>query len=1173
MRLLALLLCIVTFVSCRTTPDEPPLFESLNATQTGVGFINRVIESPQLNIIDYLYFYNGGGVSAGDVNNDGLTDLYFVSNWGVNRLYLNRTKPGEKPHFDDITEKADVGGQSEWQTGTTMADVNGDGRLDIYVCAVSGFRTKNGAPLKGHNELYINNGPGPDGVPTFTEQAEAYGLDFAGFSTQAAFFDYDHDNDLDCFLLNHAVHSVRSYDRITARDQPDSLAGDFLYRNEGRVANGSQPKTTLGGNTPPPVSFRPVASSGIFRAPMGYGLGVAVADFNSDGWEDIYVSNDFHEDDYLYLNNQRGGFDNVAPQQLAHTSRFSMGNDAADINHDGRPDLVTLDMYPDDETVEKASAGEDPYDIYQYKLAYGYMNQYSRNCLQINQGNGRFADVAALAGVAATDWSWSPLLADYDLDGQTDLFIANGIARRPNDLDYVKYISNDSVQMALGNAQGNSAKALTKAIEIMPEGKVHNYLFRGTAEGRFDDKSAAWGFKTPNCANGATYADLDNDGDLDLITNNLNEAASIYLNQTNTLFPQRTYLRVRLEGSGANTAGIGARVLVRYAHSDSLQMQQLMPTRGFESSVEPRLTFGLGTSQLIDSLIVIWPDQQMEVRRNVRVNQQVVLKQTDAKLDGRGYVISRPGAPRVFAQLAAADTTALPYRHRENTYYLDFSRESLMPFKVSTEGPRLAVGDVNGDGLDDVYAGGARNQPGTLLLQTPTGRFVASPQPVMAADSVSEDVDALFFDADGDRDLDLYVVSGGNEFSRKDPPLLDRLYLNNGTTGGQPQFSKATLPLLMGNKSCVRAADLDADGDLDLFVGGRVLANQYGQTPDSYLLINDGRGPGGLPRFTVATDERAPGLRQAGMITDARWTDLNNDRQPDLVVVGDWMAPRVFLNQKGQLTEAKNLFGDAPMRGLWQCLAAADFDRDGDIDLMAGNLGLNTKFRKNAGGQLRMWVKDVDGNQTTDQLVAYNRPVQIGPDSYGNLDEWYPVATKDELGKQMPSIINKRYVTYRSIAGKLITDIFTANDLANAEERTVDQFASVYLINNGPNAGEAPTFTVQPLPMLAQVSKVFALTPFDIDDDGDLDLLGGGNFYGVSPYQGRYDASNGFVLRNEQGRFTALSPADTGFLLSGEIRSIVPVRGRLGTFVLVGRNNERTQLFGRVQPATRPKGS
>ena len=1131
--------------ACKTAPNETRLFDTLDSAKTDVGFVNKLTDTPQLNIIDYLYFYNGAGVSAGDVNNDGLADLYFVSNQGANKLYLNRTKKGESPHFQDITSLAGLAGQADWQTGTTMADVNGDGLLDIYVCAVSGFKGGSNLPTKGRNELYINSGAGPDGVPTFTEQAEAYGLAFSGFSTQAAFFDYDHDDDLDCFLLNHAVHSVRSYDKVASRSQPDSLAGDFLFENKGA----GKPFVDVS------------AKAGIFQAPMGYGLGVAVADMNNDGWEDIYVSNDFHEDDYLYLNtpNGRAGgrrFSNAAPQQMGHTSRFSMGSDAADVNHDGFADLVTTDMYPDDETVEKSSAGEDPLDIYTYKLAYGYMNQYSRNCLQLNQNGRGFAEIAAYSGIVATDWSWSPLLADYDLDGQTDLFIANGILRRPNDLDYVKYVSSDSVQTGMSRpSPGMSDEALKKAVSMMPEGRVHNYVYRGTPTLQFEDKSLEWGFDVPNCASGAAYADLDNDGDLDLVTNNLNEPAGIYLNQTNTLFPKNTYLNIRLEGSGANTAGVGAKVILRYGiGGDSLQVQQLMPTRGFQSSVEPRLNFGLGTRKTVDSLIVIWPNQQMEVRVGVPANEHIVLKQADAKLDGSRYVIARPArltAALLFAE--ETDSTSVPYRHQENVRYLDFARESLMPFKVSTEGPRLAVGDVNGDGLDDVYAGGARDQPGTLLLQTRAGRFVASRQPAIAADSVSEDVDALFFDADNDRDLDLYVVSGGNEFSLNDPPLQDRLYLN---TNGQFTRS-AGLPPMAESKSCVRATDIDADGDLDLFVGGRVVAKHYGQTPDSYLLINNGKG-----QFTTETDQRAPGLRQAGMITDAVWADLNNDQQPDLIVAGDWMAPRVFLNQKGRFSEVDSPFGDSPMSGFWQCLAAADFDKDGDIDLMAGNLGTNTKFRKGSAGQLRMWAKDIDGNQTTDQVLAYKRP--------GNTEDWFPVATKDELGKQMPGIINKRYVAYSSIAGKPVSAIFKADELADADEHTVDQFASVYLENVG-KKGASPTFRVRSLPLLAQVSKVFALTPFDADSDGDLDVLGGGNFYGAGTYQGRYDAGNGFVLVNNDGHFTAPSPFVTGFVLNGEVRSIVLMRGSKGPFVLIGRNGGRVAVLHYTSTSMAPK--
>lgn len=1108
MKLLVKFLSIVTlstviFSSCSKSKkdEELKLFEKLSSTKTKIDFANNITETKDFNILDYLYFFNGGGVAAGDINNDGLTDLFFVSNQGKNKLYLNKGKTKDSPvEFEDISEKAGIGGFSDWKTGVTMADVNGDGLLDIYVCAVANYKG-----LEGSNELYINNGD-----LTFSEKSAEYGLDFTGFSTQAAFFDYDKDGDLDCYLLNHAVHNTRSYDRVNTRMLKDNEAGDYLYRNDGgKFVDVSQ-------------------QSGIYQAAMGYGLGISVADVDNDGWLDIYVSNDFHEDDYYYINQKNGTFKEGVKEHFTHLSRFSMGSDIADVNNDGFQDIITLDMYPEDEKVEKSSVGEDPLDIYLYKLQFGYFNQYSRNCLQLSMVGKRFSDIAPMAGVAATDWSWSPLLADYDGDGIKDLFITNGILRRPNDLDYLKFILSDSLHYNLPTSHDLDKEAMEK----MPSGKWHNYLYKGTKELKFQDKSIEWGFEEKNISNGSAYADLDNDGDLDLITNNLNETAGIYLNQSRETLGNN-YIKLQLKGNDKNTFGIGAKVILKTKEGE--QLQQLMPTRGFMSAVEPSLLFGIGKAPQIDSLIVIWENQKMEVIVNPTINKTLVLNQTNAKLDGSTYQFYTPQKP-MFENITTTQNS--PFVHKENVYF-DFTREMLIPFKVSTEGPKMAVGDVNGDGLEDFYVGGAKYQAGELYLQKANG-FIKNPQVAFKADSLLEDVDALFFDADGDKDLDLYVVTGGNEFYGDMPEQLDRLYLNDG----KGNFTKAVgaLPSMLDNKSCVRACDFDKDGDLDLFVGGRVVAYQYGKSPNSYLLVNDGKG-----KFSDMTTSIAPELRQTGMITDAVWADIDKDGDLDLTVTGDWMPIKTFENDKGKLKQVDNQLGK--FTGFWSSITAGDFDKDGDIDFVVGNLGTNTKFRKNDGGQLKMFTKDFDKNDALDHILAYSRG-----------DKWYPVNGKEEMGKQIPNIINKKYTEYSEFAGKTIDEIFSSKDLKDADEKLVNTFESVYLENQGNK-----TFTLTTLPNLSQVSKIMALRTEDIDKDGNLDVLIGGNFYGANMYQARYDASYGLILKgNGKGDFTPLVPTDTGFLQEGDVRDIKVINTPKGQLYFVLRNNDKMQVFKRL---------
>ena len=1089
---------ISTLLSCQKEKDDIKLFDKVESKTSNVTFKNQLKESKDFGILDYLYFYNGGGVASGDINNDGLTDLYFVSNQGENKLYLN--KGGLK--FEDITKKSGIEGHADWQTGVTMADVNGDGLLDIYVCAVSNYKG-----LKGANELYINNKNG-----TFSEKAKEHGLDFSGFSTQVAFFDYDKDGDLDCYLLNHAVHTSRSYGKAETRGIKDNEAGDYLYEN----INGK---------------FKDVSvKAGIYQASMGYGLGISVADINNDGWEDIYVSNDFHEDDYYYVNQHDGTFKEEAKTRMGHQSRFSMGSDIADINNDGFMDLMTLDMYPEDETVEKSSAGEDPFDIYQYKLEFGYFNQYSRNCLQLNMDGQKFIDIAPMAGVSATDWSWSTLINDFDGDGIKDIFVANGIVKRPNDLNYMKFIMGDSPQ----NSQFSKQEHDKKALDLMPDGKVHNYFFKGNQNLQFDDKSMSWGFEEAKIANGATYADLDNDGDLEIITNNINAEATIYNNQSIENLGN-SFCKIKLKGESQNTFGVGAKVILKANGIE--QTQQLMPTRGFMSAVEPILTFGLGKNvQMIDTVKVIWESGKGQVLTKVKVNTTLILDEKDAKLIST--ILAKP-VQLTFEEVS--NKLNLNFTHKENQYF-DFNRESLMPFKVSTEGPKIAIGDVNNDGKEDLYMGGAKGQSGELFLQNATG-FINSKQIDFIKDAIFEDVDAVFLDIDNDKDLDLYVVSGGNEFYDSMPEQLDRIYRNDGK--GNFKRDVTALPKMFSNKSCVRPFDFDKDGDLDLFVGGRVVPFNYGKTPTSYLLINNGKGNGSSPQFTDKIKQLAPELQTAGMVTNAIWSDIDNDGDADLIVIGDWMPIQMYQNDKGKLSLIDNNLSEKI--GFWQGILANDFDRDGDVDFVVGNIGLNTKFKKNLKqNALRMYVKDIDGNGSVEQILTYNRN-----------DKWFPVATKDELGKQIPSIINKRFTDYSLYAGKTIEDIFYPEQLEKAEIKEVNTFESVFLENLGSNK-----YKLTPLPILAQTSKIMTLFLDDYDGDGIKDVIIGGNFYGSNMYQARYDASYGLILKSDgKGNFKTIIPTKSGLILEGEIRDIQKITVNKLPYYLGARNNNSLQIF------------
>ena len=1073
--------------------EEVTMFKKLSPDTTHVSFNNKIIQDDSLSILDYLYYYNGGGVAAGDVNNDGKTDLYFVSNRGENKLYLNEGAF----HFKDITKTAGVAGKANWKTGVAMVDINADGWLDIYVSVVGNYKG-----MVGKNELYINNQNG-----TFTEKAAEYGLDFKGFATQATFFDYDKDGDLDCYILTHAVHSVNSYDRVAGRALRDKEAGDYLMRND----NGK---------------FTDVSKqSGIYGAAMGYGLGIVTADINNDGWDDIYVSNDFHEDDYYYINQSNGTFRESVKETFGHISKFSMGCDIADVNNDGYPDIFSTDMNSQDETVEKLSMSEDSYDIYLYKLQFGFYNQYSRNCLQLSHQGQFFSDISMMAGVASTDWSWSPLLADFDNDGVKDLFVSNGITRRPNDMDYIKYLSSGNGEIS-GYASEQKMKD-NKTIAQMPLGKVPNYIFRGTDGWKFEDKSKAWGFTEATISNGAIYADLDNDGDLDIITNDLDTPAGIYQNQSEILNKQH-YLKIKLEGTGGNTQGIGAKVYVK--NGDKLQYFQQQPVRGFMSSNDPIMHVGLGANVKVDSVIIIWGNGKMEVKANVKANQTLICKQQDAKLDGQNFRFEKPSIP-----LVKEIPNLLPFKHEENEF-IDFTREPLIPFLASTLSPKMAVGDVNADGLDDIYQCGARNKPRYLLIQQVNGSFKESKQNSINGDLNFEDTDALFFDADNDKDLDLYITSGGNEFLENMPQSKDKLLLNDGK--GNFMLSTNAIPDgINHNKSCVRPCDFDKDGDIDLFVGAYTVSSNYGKVPQSILWVNDGRGH--------LKDQTPEELKNIGMVTNAIWVDLDKDNNQDLVVVGDWMGISVFMNKNKTLALEDNNLKE--LTGFWNGLEAADMDNDGDMDLIVGNLGTNTKYIKQANPKLRMYTNDMDGNGSLEQIVAYQRG-----------EEWYTAASRDDFSRMAPALINHRFPDFKSYAGKSIDKLFTEEELngKTAKMYEVNTFESVYLENKGNGK-----FKVKPLPKEAQISKIYAIKAYDVDGDKKPEILLGGNLYGVGTYQGRYDASYGLILKNTPKGFVALSPTETGFVLHGEIRDIKKINTNKGNHIVVSRNSQTPQVF------------
>lgn len=1088
---------------CNPKKAAPPtLFDLLSVEETGVTFTNQVESNDSLNIFKFLYFYNGGGVALGDLNGDGLADLYFSGNMTSNRLYLNR---GDL-HFEDVTDPAKVGTQN-WSTGVSMADVNGDGRLDLYVC----FSAYTDARRRA-NQLFINQGNNPQGVPVFREMAHEYGLDDTGYSSQAAFFDYDRDGDLDVYVATVDQNKLNPNLPRPKKTDGSSPSNDRLYRNEGNGHFTNVSKET-----------------GILSE--GYGLAVSISDLNVDGWPDIYVSNDFIYNDLLYLNNRNGTFTESAAPSLKHQSQFAMGNDVADVNNDGLPDIMVLDMLPEDNRRQKLINTAMNYDRFLLALEQGYLPQYSRNTLQLHRGNRAdglpmFSEIGYLAGIHQTDWSWSVLLADFDNDGFRDLFISNGIPQDITDNDFIMY-RHTKIQGPYMD-EASLIKSLVEKLDEMPAVDKPDFIFRNnggdsTAGLTFTDQSAAWGITLKASSNGAAYGDLDNDGDLDLVVNNLGKPASIFRNNASQQLPHH-FLKVRLAGSPANRDGVGAKVRVR--SGGKVQVAEQAFSRGFQSSVDQVLHIGLGKDTLVDTLEVYWPDGRYQFLSSLRADQVVTLdyRQATTKL----FSPASPSSP-LFTE--ESELRGIQFLHRENPF-IDFKAEPLLPHKNSQNGPGLAVGDINGDGLDDFYVGGPSRTPGKLFVQDRQGKFRSRE----FLDPDYEDQGALFFDADGDGDLDLYVVSGGNEFNPFTATYQDRLYRNDGSgPDGFPllRLDAAALPAINASGSSVTAADYDGDGDLDLFVGGRLVPGRYPLPAQSYLLRNDG------DRFSDVTATVCPALVEAGLVSTALWTDYDGDGKTDLMLAGEWMTIRLFRNNGKQFTEETDASGLANASGWWNSLSGGDFDNDGDMDYVAGNGGLNSRYKASEAEPVRLFAKDFDGNGSLDPLLSH----YIG-------GQPYLAHSRDALTHQMVSW-RKRFPHYADYADASLSDILSEKDQQGAYILQATYLASSYLENLGEGR-----FKMHSLPMEAQFAPVFGTQVLDLDYDGNLDLLLTGNSYATEFVAGWYDASFGQVLKGDgKGHFTPFTATQTGFLVEGDAKSLSVVTTPEGRSLLLAAVN------------------
>jgi len=1119
---------ILLAVSCKESihSGPPTLFTEVPSSQSHIDFSNTISEDKDYNILTYEYLYNGGGVATGDCNQDGLTDLVFSGNMVPLRLYLNKGNF----QFEDVTARAGFGNRTRWRTGVVLADVNGDGLLDIFV-SYSGP----GSDTDRAKELYINDGI-KGGVPHFTESARKYGLDAPGtFTTTVSFFDMDNDGDLDVFMVNHGdMFFNPDYNTDRLRATRNLKFGNRLYRNDGGHFTDISDAAHIDGSG------------------LNFGLSVAISDINTDGWPDIYVTNDYDERDFLYLNDHRGHFREVLGKAAGHISEFAMGSEIADYNNDGRTDIVVLDMLPEDNHRQKLLRGGNNYDKYTMRARQGFHRQQMRNTLQLNNGNDSlgtpiFSEIGQLAGMSATDWSWSPLLADLDNDGWKDLFISNGILRDMTNLDFVKYTSGYSDNYS--NQKGDKA-AMWELVKEMPTTRLNNYLYRNEHDLRFSDKSAEWGLTRRSVSNGAVYADLDNDGDLDLVINNLNDVATVYRNHAIERGGDSShYLRLQLVGERGNTFGIGARVHVVSAHGE--QWQEQYTSRGFQSSVDPILHIGLGVDSVLRAIEITWPGGKVSRLENAGVDTLLVVREKDALPGVEEGKVKEDVV--LFRDITAG--SGIDYLHQQSAV-VDFKIAPLLPYQISRIGPCLAKGDVNGDGLEDLFVGGSAGFNSRLYLQVSEGKFITAADQPWNVDLGFTNTDALFFDADGDGDLDLYLVSGGADYPMQHKNYQDRFFENEGH--GRFRELKDVLPAETVSGGCVRAADINKDGLPDLFVGGGLSPGLFPTPPESWVLKNSSR-PGHI-HFDRDGAQIDPRLLRPGMVTDAAFIDLNKDGWPDLVVVGQFMPVTIFENEKGRLKDMTGAYGLSATRGWWSRILATDLNGDGDSDLVIGNLGLNTFFRAGPATPMRICYNDFNGDGLMDPVLClYNKGKE------------YPYFSRDEILEQIPSL-QKKISRYADYADAQMEDLFSSEQLAAAHSEGIDLLESVCLLREGPRK-----WGVRPLPAQAQMSilnGIITASPDEDDDKGrgktgsgnktgkNSDLIVAGNFYPFRAQMGPLDAGIGLVLKGDgKGGFLPVPYAGTGLWIGGDTRALVRVNGRKGSVIVAAKNNGPVQVI------------